>query len=126
MGVIDWFMVIMFLLFGVQVFIFASMPEVQTLVEQEEIFRINCSSDSMGLILNCNDKVTTKKIGDEKLSPGKIYIYKNEKNQNVIHRLVFCVDIDCNVSVFKGDNNLVGEQVLRENITHEVKEIKYQ
>jgi len=116
----------MFLLFGVQVFIFASMPEVQTLVEQEEIFRINCSSDSMGLILNCNDKVTTKKIGDEKLSPGKIYIYKNEKNQNVIHRLVFCVDIDCNVSVFKGDNNLVGEQVLRENITHEVKEIKYQ
>lgn len=121
----EWLLIIVFFIFGVECVFFGSTPEFQTIVKGETIFRMSCDSNSMGLTLNCNDQVIAKKF-NENLKLGEIYVYKGENNSNVVHRLVYCIDPNCNETVFKGDNNLYGEKVLKENITHWVKTINIQ
>jgi len=77
---------------------------------------ISCKSDSMGLAFRCGDSVYSRTISlEEELKEGEVYIYKNpNKNNSVIHRLVLCLDDDCNQTVFRGDNNALGELVPRE------------
>lgn len=100
----------------------------ETFFEPEYIVaNISCKSDSMGLVLNCGDKVELEPFNGN-LKVGRIYVFNstkvwNETNMTVIHRFVGCVDEDCNVTIFKGDNNLNAELVKRSDILYEVKKI---
>jgi hypothetical protein len=87
---------------------------------------IACGSNSMGLTLRCGDRAYTEGVGpNDKLWLGRIYIYHHTNKSNTVHRLVYCIDSDCNQSVFKGDNNLVGELVNRSQIISEVLSVEY-
>lgn len=90
---------------------------------------ISCKSDSMGLTIDCKDTAFGNKVEkDDKLYPGYIYVYKstNETDtRHIIHRLVYCLDEDCNQTVFKGDNNPVAEIVNRSDILYSVDVVMY-
>lgn len=119
------YLVLMIVFFGIiAVFIFASIDEVDNVIENKKVFNIGCGSDSMGVLLNCGDKVLAVPLTGVPLE-GNIYIYRKNSTNTIIHRLVYCLDDNCTESIFKGDNNLRGEKVHRDNITHLVKEIHY-
>lgn len=83
---------------------------------------IGCGSDSMGVEYNCGQKIVGEEIkpGD-KLYPGMVYVYQKNETLTVIHRLVLCLDEDCNMTVFKGDNNRVADPVVsRDKILYRV------
>jgi hypothetical protein len=85
-----------------------------------------CSSDSMGLTINCNDVLYETKItNDTILNPGNIYTYTTDKNVSIAHRMIICLDSDCNMTIFKGDNNAVDEMIPREWLTGEVVMVEY-
>lgn len=97
------------------------------LVEEENLIvtKMSCDSDSMGLMFNCGDRIIKRKLNEtEKPIIGKVYTYAKGK-QSIIHRLVLCIDNDCNTTIFKGDNNKKAETVKREDITHEVLGVNY-
>jgi len=76
---------------------------------------ISCDSDSMGLGINCGDEFYSRTIDPvEPLSAGEIYIFRDDDNESVIHRLVF--RLDNGSLIFKGDNNEVGELVDRSQV----------
>jgi len=88
--------------------------------------RIKCGSDSMGLTFGCGDLLYYRNVKkDEELIPGDIYIYRKDNDDNIVHRLIECVDIDCNLTVFKGDNNAVGEFVNKSQIIRKVESVRY-
>ena len=88
--------------------------------------KVECGSDSMGLTFGCNDLLYYRDVGkNEKLVPGDIYIYRKDDDNKVVHRLIECVDIDCNLTVFKGDNNAVGELVERDNVLQKIESVRY-
>jgi len=95
-----------------------------TIESYDHITFINCSSDSMGLMYRCNDLVKLKDYEGEPLIEGDVYVYQMG-NTSVIHRLVKCVDSDCNLSVFKGDNNAGGEFVNKSDIIYSVTGVAY-
>ncbi len=76
---------------------------------------ISCDSQSMGLSLNCKDSLFTELVTENSmLIEGDIYIYtKNEKI--IVHRLVKCLDDQCNRSIFKGDNNYVADDIVEKS-----------
>jgi len=79
--------------------------------------KVSCGSDSMGLTFGCGDLLYYRDVKkNEELMPGDIYIYRKDNDTKVVHRLIECVDIDCNLTVFKGDNNAVGELVERKDV----------
>lgn len=85
--------------------------------------QVGCKSNSMGLTIKCGDKIYGEYIEkDEVLVPGDIYVYDKSENgtAQVVHRLVLCLDDDCNSTVFKGDNNVVAEVVNRSDILYRV------
>lgn len=91
---------------------------------------IGCDTDSMGLTVGCHDIAFGNKVDqDDRLYPGYIYVYNGTNSSNdtihVIHRLVYCLDDDCNVSIFKGDNNFVAEIVNRSDILYSVDAVRY-
>jgi len=91
----------------------------------DRISEVGCDSDSMGLTMDCGDQVYLKYITvSDRLRPGSIYVYE-DGNTSVVHRLVICVDTDCNMTVFKGDNNYIAELVDRRNITGIVTRVEY-
>lgn len=86
---------------------------------------VSCESDSMGLTLDCNDEAYGNIVQKrDRLIVGDIYVYRRE-NTSIIHRLVRCLDKDCNVSVFKGDNNKVAEFVNRSQIRYHIVRVNY-
>lgn len=89
------------------------------------IGRVTCDSNSMGLTINCNDRLYERAVNkDEKLQIGAIYAYE-DGNSSIVHRLIECEDENCSIAIFKGDNNMKGEKVLRENITHQIEKVEY-
>lgn len=87
---------------------------------------VSCLSDSMGLTINCNDILYETKITNNTiLNPGNIYTYTTDKNVSVAHRMIICLDNNCNMTIFKGDNNAVGEMIPREWLTGEVMMVEY-
>ena len=96
-------------------------------LQYDSVSFIKCSSDSMGLGLDCNDLVYMETVTNEtELLEGQIYSYYNyDFNVSVAHRLALCLDVDCNVSVFRGDNNAVGELVNRSQIQHKINMVVY-
>jgi hypothetical protein len=89
------------------------------------VHKVACGSDSMGLTLNCGDKVYSRILeNEEKLEIGSIYIYRSS-NHTIIHRLVKCLDEECSMTIFKGDNNRVAEIVNRSEILYKVIKIEY-
>jgi len=88
--------------------------------------RVKCGSDSMGLTFGCGDLLYYRDIKkNEKLTPGDIYIYRKDNDTKVVHRLIECVDIDCNLTVFKGDNCAVGELVERNQVIQKIESVRY-
>ena len=83
---------------------------------------ISNETDSMGLTIDPHDKMYYSKEFD--VLPGRIYVY-NKSDNWIVHRLVYCLDDDCNQSVFKGDNNYIGELVNKSNIIYKVEGISY-
>ena len=108
--------------------IIVSIPPTQGLtINYDTTNTVGCGSDSMGLTLQCNDKLYLHTLSpQEALTPGSIYIYNNSKHNNtVVHRLILCLDTDCNATIFKGDNNKIGEQVHRKDILYKVVQTQY-
>jgi len=92
----------------------------------ERVGVVGCDSNSMGLTLRCNDNTYSYKVtDDERLLEGAIYIYENSEGGNIVHRLVYYIDPDCNEAVFKGDNNEAGELVNRSQIKYSVMMTRY-
>ena len=88
--------------------------------------KVSCGSDSMGLTFGCGDLLYYRDVKrDEELLPGEIYVYRKDDETKVVHRLVECVDVDCELMVFKGDNNAVGELVEREQVTKKIESVRY-
>ena len=86
---------------------------------------ISCESDSMGLSITCGMKAMAEKYEmNESLEIGRIYIYNGTKG-TVVHRLVGCIDSGCNLTIFKGDNNLYSEKVNRSRILYKVARFEY-
>lgn len=104
---------------------FNTLEVIENVLNTDHVSRIGCDSDSMGLTLNCGDKVYSREVkNDESLLKGHIYIYE-KGNQSIVHRLVACIDQDCNQTVFKGDNNQVAEFVNRSQIKKKVLQVEY-
>lgn len=82
---------------------------------------VSCGSDSMGLVVPCGAKLHGHLLyDDEPLEMGQLYIYQDGPGMT-IHRLVGCVDDDCEQVIFKGDNNLVIDDfVSRDDILYRV------
>jgi len=88
--------------------------------------KVSCGSDSMGLTFGCGDLLYYRDVKkNEELMPGDIYIYRKDNDTKVVHRLIECVDIDCNLTVFKGDNNAVGELVERKDVLRKIESVRY-
>lgn len=88
--------------------------------------KVGCGSDSMGLTLDCEDTLYYELVmKDEPLEMGQIYIYRKYDNNTIVHRLVGCIDIDCNMTIFKGDNNKIIEKIDRKNIIYKVVGVEY-
>ena len=89
--------------------------------------QISCDSQSMGLLLNCKDTIFSRILDEEeKLKEGKIYKYRSPNGYYVIHRLVKCIDENCDLLVFKGDNNFIADTIIqRSEVEHEVVQIRY-
>ena len=96
------------------------------LAKMDGSVRVQCGSDSMGLTFRCGDLLYYTDVKkDEELVPGNIYIYRKEDGGKVVHRLIECVDVDCELTVFKGDNNAVGELVERNNVLQKIESVRY-
>ena len=96
------------------------------LAKMDGSVRVQCGSDSMGLTFGCNDLLYYTEVKkDEELVPGDIYIYRKDDDSKVVHRLIECIDIDCNLTVFKGDNNAVGEFVERKDVLQKIESVRY-
>ena len=97
-----------------------------SMTKYDGVTKITCGSDSMGLTFGCGDLLYYRNVKkDEELVPGEIYIYRKDDGNKVVHRLVECIDIDCELMVFKGDNNAVGELVEREQVTKKIESVRY-
>jgi hypothetical protein len=96
--------------------------------EYDYVSEVSCKSNSMGLTVNCDDEVYISLVkSDDPLYIGYIYTYKDSiDNHSIIHRLVYCLDSDCNSTVFKGDNNQAAELVNRNQIVGRVVSVKYE
>ena len=96
------------------------------LTKYDGVIKVQCGSDSMGLTFGCGDLLYYRDVKkNEELVPGDIYIYRKDDGNKTVHRLVECVDIDCNLTVFKGDNNAVGELVNRSNVIQKIESVRY-
>ena len=96
------------------------------LAKMDGSMRVQCGTGSMGLTFGCDDLIYYRDIEkNEQFIPGDIYIYKKDDDSKVVHRLIECVDIDCNITVFKGDNNAVGEFVNKSQIIRKVESVRY-
>lgn len=99
------------------------------IVEMQEIdgiTNIACSSDSMGLLMNCGDRLYYKdlKTNDE-LVDGEIYIFKSPyvNGTTAVHRLIWHNESH---AIFKGDNNLVADPLIhRSDVLKIIVGIKY-
>lgn len=92
---------------------------------QGKYLKISNMSDSMGLSISYPDEAIGEKIKEtDMLQEGNIYVY-NSNNTYIIHRLIKCLDNDCNVTIFKGDNNKVGEIVNKSQIIYKVTAVVY-
>ena len=99
----------------------------EDLIFESSKIKTSCATDSMGLVIDCKNKVEIEPYKNETLKEGSIYIYRSEINSSktIIHRLVYCLDSSCNWSIFKGDNNDRGEMVQKSQILYKVKGIEY-
>lgn len=99
--------------------------EVNSSVQSFLTSKINCKSDSMGLVMNCMDTIYSVKVYEKtKLKLGRIYIYESG-NHTVVHRLVLDCSKGCYGYVFKGDNNYVAEVVNRSQIIRKVYQVGF-
>jgi len=96
------------------------------LTKYDGVIKVQCGSDSMGLTFGCDDLLYYRDVKkNEELVLGDIYIYIKEDGGKTVHRLIECVDIDCNLTVFKGDNNAVGELVNKSNVIRKIEGVRY-
>ena len=96
------------------------------LTKVDGTIKVACGSDSMGLTFGCEDLLYYRDIkNNEELTLGDIYVYRKDNGDNVVHRLIECVDIDCELMVFKGDNNAVGELVEKQQVIKKVESVRY-
>jgi len=106
-------------------FILVQVDKIYSVDVKEYSFNVNNSTNSMGIIMRAGDKVFGREVTEKDiLQEGNIYVYQGERTR-VVHRLIKCLDIKCNQSVFKGDNNRVGEIVNRTDIKYIVTRIEY-
>jgi hypothetical protein len=97
----------------------------ETEINYDRVSTVDCESNSMGLTINCDDQAYIQHIDtDSVFELGGIYIY-TKGNKTIIHRLVYCIDVDCNQTIFKGDNNAYGEEVNRSQIIGKVIKVAY-
>lgn len=97
-------------------------------------FRVDCNSNSMGFTLDCNDLVTAVRIPiTDKLIPNRIYVYRtinilengDFEDINIVHRFLGCIDDNCSILKFKGDNNDFSEDVQRSQVKYIVTDIHF-
>ena len=80
----------------------------------EQIFNqgiISCESSSMAPTMNCNDKIY---FTEDKLIEGQIYVYESGNGNNTVHRLVKDCRKGCYGLIFKGDYNLIADDIVQE------------
>jgi len=111
---------ILFSIIIVSFFMFQSNPGLITHAKTDGVSEIRCDSDSMGMTLNCDQRVRWHYVkSDEALKTGSLYIYDDPWTNDtlILHRLVGClapyndtIIEDCTLYsflIFKGDNNRV-------------------
>jgi hypothetical protein len=86
--------------------------------------RVGCNSSSMGLTLRCGDILDIERYDGGELEIGRIYTYQ-DGNESIVHRIVACQDKNCNLVIFKGDNNQIAEFVNKTQITGKVLGVEY-
>jgi hypothetical protein len=90
---------------------------------------VACGSDSMGLDFDCGDVLYYRNLkSNEELIEGKIYLYKHpfEENKTISHRLVKDCSDGCYGMIFKGDNNLISDPIVkREDVQKEILGVEY-
>lgn len=95
----------------------------------DTITHVGCSSDSMGLSLNCNDRLyLLEDLEDHDYTVGSIFVFKSPYNEGgrTVHRLIMCLDPDCNEMIFKGDNSRVADPIInKEDVIGKVVMKKY-
>lgn len=102
-----------------------TIPEISVEANYDVIGVVGCKTNSMGLVLECNDKLYGDYVDEDTvLVPGSIYVYKVNDTSRVVHRLILCLDENCTRAVFRGDNNGVGEVVNRSHILYDVQWIR--
>ena len=100
--------------------------KIPSILNQEPVLvNITCESNSMGLLMPCNSKASVIPYKNELLHLGRIYVYEVNSTYFIIHRLVGCVDKDCNRTIFKGDNNLISELINKSQIKYIVTAINF-
>ena len=130
------FLVLFFIVLSIVLLLdYGKDPMVVNTSKYDVVSVIGCQTDSMGLVMGCNDTLYLKKLNEEDvLVPGTIYVYNATKSQTV-HRLVECIKIEestiindkhCNNTlIFRGDNNAKGELVSRKDVLYRVESIVY-
>lgn len=93
----------------------------------DKIDKVACTSDSMGLTIDCEDRLYSQKVAKNHIFKiGSIYIYRENENKSTVHRLVGCIDNDCTQLIFKGDNNRVADPIINRNdVLYEVVMVEY-
>lgn len=106
-------------------FMFQSKP--LQMIQYDYANELSCESHSMGLTIPCGSVALQQKVNNaEQIEPGQIYVYEMPNaTKQVVHRLVACVDNDCNMTVFKGDANKIAELIPREWIVSRVVMLQY-
>lgn len=93
---------------------------VVALEEYDTTLPVACTSQSMGLVVRCEDTLLLRHVPSTgRLVEGRIYVYATNRTRSVVHRYVTC-ESNCTRLVMKGDNNRHAEKINRSQVQWEV------
>lgn len=89
--------------------------------------RVSCNSDSMGLVVGCNDQLIMEEATEDNMQEGSIYVFESPNNNGtVVHRLVKDCRQSCTGLIFKGDNNYIADKVINQSdVLYKVEGVNY-
>lgn len=77
--------------------------------QYDSISPVACTSNSMGPLMQCGSRLYLTKSFT--MDPGGVYTFMRG-NQSIAHRLIACLDTECQELLFKGDANSMADEVV--------------